>query len=189
MSYPYPTKQVAEYLPSIGISWLKKNGYFDNLFVKGQIAWRDFVVNLHVSTWDDQYLEINYSLIDEVTKAEIPIKDVFQLVTTHCHFGGVRLWICCPDCRGMVSKLYKSGNRFKCRNCLNLTYKSRIQSNRGLRYQMGRDMDFREKLWHLKRYKYRGKPTKKVLILYRRYGRTYNPLLPPHSLSRSRFNA
>lgn len=55
-----------------------------------------------------------------------------RIVSTPCHFGGVRYWFICPGrassgfCGRRVGKLYLPGNAtyFGCRHCYNLTYKS-----------------------------------------------------------------
>jgi len=50
----------------------------------------------------------------------------FTYTTTAPHFGGVRYWFLCPDCKRRVGKLYKPMDSywFACRYCYNLTYKS-----------------------------------------------------------------
>ena len=61
-----------------------------------------------------------------------------NLMTTQPNFGGVRHWLSCPllvegkPCGRRVSKLYlpPAGDRFGCRECHNLTYRSSQQSHR-----------------------------------------------------------
>lgn len=54
-----------------------------------------------------------------------------RLVTTRPHFGGARWWFLCPLIRGGVScgrrvrKLYRVERYFGCRDCHDLTYRSR----------------------------------------------------------------
>jgi len=49
------------------------------------------------------------------------------LETTRPHLGGLRWWFICPRCGRRAQKLYHppGGNRFGCRNCHHLTYRSR----------------------------------------------------------------
>jgi hypothetical protein len=46
-----------------------------------------------------------------------------QLAWTSCNYGGKRPWWICPGCSRRVAILYR-GNRYLCRHCQNLTYKS-----------------------------------------------------------------
>lgn len=46
---------------------------------------------------------------------------------TDCYFGGTRPWFQCPDCHGRKGKLYKpphGADRFLCRDCHGLIYRS-----------------------------------------------------------------
>jgi hypothetical protein len=49
-----------------------------------------------------------------------------RLQTTQPHFGSSRWWLTCPSCYHRVGKLYRipSNDRFACRKCNDLTYKS-----------------------------------------------------------------
>ena len=53
-------------------------------------------------------------------------KDVYELLTTRCYFGGLRYWFKC-QCGRRVAKLYMppDSNIFRCRSCHNLTFNSR----------------------------------------------------------------
>jgi hypothetical protein len=60
------------------------------------------------------------------------------LTTTLCNYGEKRYWFTCPgfdngSCCKRVAKLYLSpnGDRFVCRHCLNLSYKSRNINRKG----------------------------------------------------------
>ena len=54
-----------------------------------------------------------------------------MLTTTVPHFGGVRYWYVCPDCRRRVAKLYPfdEDRQFRCRLCRELVYE--IQHRKG----------------------------------------------------------
>lgn len=50
---------------------------------------------------------------------------------TECTFGGARPWFRCPECDTRRGKLYKhsGGDRFLCRECLDLIYESQTHTN------------------------------------------------------------
>ena len=84
-----------------------------------------------------------------------------MLITTPCHYGGVRYWLLCPEwgCRRRVGTLYFAGERFACRHCFNLTYKSQNQSKRYNGFISIPMLDAMEA--RVKRTYYRGEPTRK----------------------------
>lgn len=49
-----------------------------------------------------------------------------RIQATRPHFGGSRNWLTCPDCKRRVGKLYlpPNQNRFACRHCYKLSYRS-----------------------------------------------------------------
>jgi len=55
----------------------------------------------------------------------------FALTTTAPRFGGVRYWFLCPRCGQRVGKLYYV-NRWACRRCHSLAYKSQCLSKHPL---------------------------------------------------------
>ncbi len=67
------------------------------------------------------------------------IDETFTLDSTDCYFGGKRYWFLCPTlkatgdvCGKRVAVLYKLGDYFGCRHCLELTYKSKkLRPGRG----------------------------------------------------------
>jgi hypothetical protein len=53
------------------------------------------------------------------------------LVTSPCHFGGVRRWFACPGCGSRIAVLYGVGGVFRCRACHRVAYAStRAKSSR-----------------------------------------------------------
>lgn len=49
-----------------------------------------------------------------------------QLTITNCNYGGVRYWFICPlECKKRIGVLYLHNNEFGCRQCHNLTYRSK----------------------------------------------------------------
>ena len=64
-----------------------------------------------------------------------------SITSTHCNYGGVRLWFLCPGWKNGVScgrrcrKLYLRGIVFACRQCHDLTYES-TQKSGSLFYEL-----------------------------------------------------
>jgi len=62
------------------------------------------------------------------------VDELVNLTWTPCHFGGQRPWFQCPGvvngipCKRRVAKLYSGGRYYFCRQCYNLTYESRRES-------------------------------------------------------------
>ena len=46
-----------------------------------------------------------------------------SLGNTPCHFGGQRVWFCCPVCMAHVANLYFRSRQFACRRCQRLAYR------------------------------------------------------------------
>ncbi len=74
-----------------------------------------------------------------------------RLVTTPCHYGGIRWWFECPGCRRRVGKLYipPQGGRFACRHCYDLSYTSAQEAhkyNRGALGGLGHSIAVLDKL-------------------------------------------
>ncbi len=62
-----------------------------------------------------------------------PRRQVLQLVSTPCAFGGARLWARCPPCGTKRAVLYTgraSGGYFVCRTCLGWPYASTHERTR-----------------------------------------------------------
>ena len=57
------------------------------------------------------------------------IEERVALSTTPVHLGGHRFWFACPGCDHRVAILY-GGQRFRCRHCLDLRYRSQWESAR-----------------------------------------------------------
>src|SRR5947209_17652403 len=53
-----------------------------------------------------------------------PIKRTVLLTRTLCHFGGERVWFCCPRCDRRTSSIFLVQPPFACRVCLQLRYES-----------------------------------------------------------------
>jgi len=53
-----------------------------------------------------------------------PIRKTVLLTRTPCHFGGERVWFCCPRCDRRTSSIFLVQPPFACRVCLRLRYES-----------------------------------------------------------------
>jgi hypothetical protein len=52
--------------------------------------------------------------------------EVVELERTLCHYGGTRTWFLCPSCNRRTAKLYLRRERFLCRLCHGLRYRSQL---------------------------------------------------------------
>lgn len=73
--------------------------------------------------YGDGWIFFRYGL-KVVNKPETTVAIKVHLVETSCHFGGVRRWFECPDCKRKVRIIYFNKAVPCCRKCLNLTYNS-----------------------------------------------------------------
>lgn len=77
-------------------------------------------------------LRLMYTVGADARKYDYPVR----LVTTGCHFGGVRWWFRCPlaggraGCHRRVRTLHLAGRCFGCRDCDRLTYTTTRESDR-----------------------------------------------------------
>ena len=109
----------------------------------------------------DPHVQLAYTVSDSEGNAQQYDYKVF-LLTSPCHFGGVRYWFACPQCSAKVAALYCAPGDvyFRCRHCNNLTYHSRnrcvIEADGHISRQIKR---LRREI---KRWTWRGRPTRKV---------------------------
>jgi hypothetical protein len=175
MSYwHYSSKQEADQLKKIEVFFFKKRGYLDKGCKSGNITWSrngeetgsvSFVTNI---TDSDKYLRLIYHQTDRDTGEKTDFDYKIPLVTSPCHFGGVRYWFQCPwyangvYCWRRVGVLYLGGKYFACRHCYNLTYNCRNLS--GISKLIGQvisESDLERFEAEAKRKNYRGKMTRK----------------------------
>jgi hypothetical protein len=90
-------------------------------------------------------------------------QSTFNLVTTPCHYGGVRYWFECPRCEGRVAKLYENNDNFYCRKCLGLEYYSHTMNYRSLEPIVRRMRKLEGKEWKPEYSFYKGKMTKRAV--------------------------
>jgi len=125
-------KQVVETCRSVSVFTLKRHNVFSRGQSGGTITWSywladpAFSVSFFYRPSTHPMLSLSYDLIDH-WDLPLHIDQDVRLVTAPCQFGGVRYWFLCPRYCGMrVGKLYlpAGAERFGCRRCHNLTYRS-----------------------------------------------------------------
>ena len=63
-----------------------------------------------------------------------PVEETVRFDWTKCHFGGMRVWLKCPECNRRVAVIYNAGKRFLCRACCGLNYASQQGTANGRRW-------------------------------------------------------
>lgn len=184
--YHWDKKDTVEDCKSVSIAFLKKHGYFfEPDYMSGTIRWRNSFgeqtasISIAVSTLgNENYVRFQYTTTDHDSGEKTEYDYNVQLTTTKCNFGGVRYWFICPlskngaYCGRRVAKLYKApgADYFGCRHCYDLSYESRNEPRfarpGGLYYPLLLDRRYEELRQKVKRWTYRGKPTKKARKLH-----------------------
>ena len=132
-------------------------------------------VRLKINMETGPYIRLEYTAIDsEGDKTDYDYQ--VNLASTPCYFGGLRWWFVCRSCGRRAGVLYLPlwARLFKCRHCYNLTYQSCNVNRRGfgeLGYVINRGEYLEDKRLSLKRYSYRGKPTKRYRRIMSRLAR------------------
>ncbi len=168
MRYYYNRKATADESCRLRISELRKDGMLSSGYSSGTRIWssnrtdKKTIIGLAVDITDDPYVRLIYSVTDRKGKRTDYDYQV-SLVTTPCNFGGVRYWFGCPSCGRRVAVLYLAPGdvHFRCRNCNNLSYHSRNESNiYGIFGVL--DRKIKKLRSEIKRWTWRGRPTRKV---------------------------
>lgn len=169
------SKTEVENCKKIEIWWLmrdikKKGGYKYTTISWGENG-SGGSVSVQVSVCNEEkYVMFIYTQTDNHTQEKKDFQYKVPVITTPCHYGGIRYWFKCQlsvggvYCGRRVGVLYKDGDWFGCRHCYNLTYASRNVNRRYYLSSVFRVFDFDEQIDKLykktKRYTYAGKPTK-----------------------------
>lgn len=123
---------------------------------------------------ENLYAKVNYTITDRNTDEKTDYDYKISLTTTPCNFGGVRYWFICPlsvngvYCGRRTGTLYlaSGGHYFGCRHCYNLSYESRNECRLGrfgqLGYVLKADRQYEELYKSIKRWTWRGRPTRKA---------------------------
>jgi hypothetical protein len=149
------------------MSSLRKDGMLSSGYSSGTRIWssnrtdKKTIIGVAVDITDDPYVRLIYSVTDrEGNKTDYDYQ--VSLVTTPCNFGGVGYWFGCPDCGRRVAVLYLALGDvyFRCRHCNNLSYHSRNRCTLESFGHTSRQID--ELRSEIKRWTWRGRPTRKV---------------------------
>ena len=167
MRYYYNRKARADESCRLRISELRKDGMLRSGQTISKRSWtssmarRTTTAILLVDVTDVPFAILIYSVTDRYGN-KTDCKDEILLVTTPCNFGGVRYWFECPSCCRRMGVLYLAPGdvHFRCRHCNDLSYHSR---NRCLPGQFGHTSRQIDELSNqIKRWTWRGRPTRKV---------------------------
>ena len=123
---------------------------------------------------DEPYAKVNYTITSHHTGEKTDYDYKINLTTTPCYFGGVRYWFLCPfsrngiPCGRRVGTLYLVPDRdyFGCRYCHDLSYESRNECRLGrfggIGYSIIAERKIGELYRQIKRWTWRGRPTRKA---------------------------
>jgi len=109
----YSTLEVGRHTATV-VTWVEKR------------SGKESCVRVEVNMIGEPYARITYGISDCMGNTN-PYDSRIRLITTPCNLGGVRYWFVCPECWERVGGLYLVPGRtnFRCRQCNNLTYRSR----------------------------------------------------------------
>jgi len=171
------SKAIAEQSNSLSIFWLKKYIISDG-YKSGVITWifgasenKNSIGYAAVIDEDESYISLRYTYTDRNSGNKEDMDYKIELTTTPCNYGGKRYWFICPlskngkYCGRRVGVIYLIGKYFGCRHCGEIAYNSQMQSDRYKGFVSIPDIEKAEK--EIKRYYYKGKPTKKYRKLIR----------------------
>ena len=155
-------------------------------FKSGIITWTDMWDNKSRISYtlnlfeEKKYIELAYKTRDYRNGEDwVKIKQRYPIVTSPCNYGYYRYWFKCSVfknrvyCGRRVAKLYLGGGNkyFACRHCYELSYNSRIQ---GWAYSIPDIEKYEESI---KKWYYRGKPTRKHKQYLKMNGSFYNDFI------------
>ncbi len=177
--YYFDAKTTVEQTTQLSIFKLKEFGLLRG-YAASTLTWtrslsgKQSSIGIVVDIGDEPYVKVNYTVTDRSTGEKTYYDYRINLTTTPCHFGGVRYWFICPlsvngvYCGRRTGTLYiaSSGNYFGCRHCYDLSYESRNESRLGrfgsIGYSIVAERKMEELYSQIKRWTYKGKPTKKA---------------------------
>lgn len=176
--YYFSKRTEADFLKQVSVYFLNKHGYFNPGFHSGTINWsRNGEETGKISIQSNLFgaektVRFIYTSTDRETGEKTDYDYNIPLTSTRCYFGGERYWFVCPFysrgvyCGKRVGTLYLGDKYFACRHCNDLTWNSRNLG--GISKALGQvisEPDLAEMRDNLKRWQYRGKPTKRYLRL------------------------
>lgn len=166
-------RQHAESSHALNIFWLRKQGYFPQGYSTrlGTVTWTSgehessIGISIAVGSGTGDHMRLWYTHTSSWNGEKSDMDYSVNLATTPCRYGGVRYWFICPltkngsYCGRRVGVLYLCGKYYGCRYCGNIAYQSQFESGRYKGFVSIPDIEQAEK--EVKRYYYRGKPTRK----------------------------
>jgi hypothetical protein len=176
--YYWDKKDTVEDCTKLSIFKLKEFGLLTGFHGTGltwtrKLSGHTNSVGIVVNVLDEPHIKLNYTITDrEDNKTDYDYK--VALTTTQCNFSGKRYWFICPlvrngvPCGRRVGTLFLSsgGKYFGCRHCYDLSYESRNECRLGrfgqLGYVLKAERQVQELREKVKRWTYRGRPTRKV---------------------------
>ena len=106
--YYWDKKRTVEDCKSVSIRFLRKEGFLYG-YCASSIVWTnrrgEETASMSVvasTTYGDSYVRLIYTMTDRNTGQESPFDYKVPLVSTPCHFGGVRWWFVCALSRNGV---------------------------------------------------------------------------------------
>ena len=176
--YYFDSKTTVEQATQLNIFKLKEFGLLDG-YRSSTLTWTRRLsghkssIGILVDT-EELYAKVNYTTTDRNTDEKTDYDYKISLTTTPCNFGGVRYWFICPlsingvYCGRRTGTLYlaSGGKYFGCRHCYDLSYESRNESRLGrfgnIGYAIVAERKAEELYSQIKRWTWRGKPTRKA---------------------------
>jgi hypothetical protein len=177
--YYFDAKTTVEEATDLSIFKLKEFGLL-NGYRTSTLTWthkasgKQNSIGITVNIEDEPYVKVNYTITDRNTDEKTDYDYKISLTTTPCNFGGVRYWFICPlsvngvYCGRRTGTLYlaSGGHYFGCRRCYDLSYESRNECRLGRFGQWGyilkAERQYEELYKSIKRWTWRGRPTKKA---------------------------
>lgn len=170
-------KAIAEQSNALSIFWLKKNKHLPQKggwHPYGSIKWTygmsgnessiGFIVKINGSDSDNVRLQYIHTSRGTSEKESMDYK--VELTTTSCNYGGKRYWFICPlskdgkYCGRRVGVLFSIGKWFGCRHCGEIAYAKQMEGGK-FRWNGVSIPDIGRAEKEVKRYYYKGKPTRK----------------------------
>lgn len=175
------SKAIAEQSNALSIFWLKKNHclipkQFGGGRNSGTITWTFGVnkssigytisTNMQETMGDEDHIRLNYMHTNHWTDEKSDMDFKIPLTTTPCKYGGVRYWFICPlskngqYCGRRVGVIYSIGKWFGCRHCGEIAYAKQMEGGK-FRWNGVSIPDIEKAEQEVKRYYYKGRPTRK----------------------------
>lgn len=173
-------KQQAEWSNRLSIFFLKKHGYLDKEFSykSGGVSWT-YGLNENKSSigfsverenWgtpqETAFIKLQYTHTSQWTNEKENMNYKVDLTTAPCNYGGARYWFICPltkngkYCGRRVGVLYSVGKWFGCRHCGEIAYAKQMEGGK-FRWNGVSIPDIERAEKEVRRYYYKGKPTRK----------------------------